>query len=624
MSFGLLRRSSIVAFHAGALAAPLCAAFASSLSAASVAQGATWFVDDDALAPGSGTALDPFRSIQRALDWPHVHSGDRIVVLPGTYRETLSWTRKALELVGRDGAEVTILDAEGRGRALEIADVHSGEALVRGLTVTGGDGRATITCTPGLWCTAIGGGVLVQVAAARFVDCTITGNHADMGGGIGLLPRSVGDATFVRIEGCRFELNSASDSGGAVATFRAPVSIVDSRFEFNRARSNGGALYSEVAGFIEDYGSYFAHNACAQYLSYGGAVILTSHHGSIFHDNFASNDGGAASYATLVDCTLTANRSGRGGAASDSDLVRCTLKENSAECGGGAYFGTLVDCHVERNRGWLGGGTYASTVTGSVLLRNEALRGGGAAYGRLIRCTVTRNSATQEGGGVLALSGGTTTRIDSCIVAQNHPEDVAPGHVPVELDWSLVGTLSGSSGSGTIVGDPDLWHPETDDLRLTRDSAAIDLGNPALPLDPDGTRADAGAFPFDPAACAAPAAFCAASPGSGLTLALTRAVGAGGGLSLATSGAQPGGFVVVAAGLAPGASQGTCLGMPSTPLALLAADSLGAAAGQLDEATLIALGHPLGALRYVQAWGRDGSVSGGLATSAAYEWRVCR
>ncbi len=50
---------------------------------------------------------------------------------------------------------------------------------------------------------------------------------------------------------------------------------------------------------------------------------------------------------------------------------------------------------------------------------------------------------------------------------------------------------------GNLDGDPLLTDPDALDFTLTAGSPAIDAGDPALPLDPDGTIADLGPFYFD-------------------------------------------------------------------------------------------------------------------------------
>jgi hypothetical protein len=50
-------------------------------------------------------------------------------------------------------------------------------------------------------------------------------------------------------------------------------------------------------------------------------------------------------------------------------------------------------------------------------------------------------------------------------------------------------------GIGCTDEDPRFVDASMEDLRLRGTSPCIDAGDPASPLDPDGSRADLGAFP---------------------------------------------------------------------------------------------------------------------------------
>lgn len=60
-------------------------------------------------------------------------------------------------------------------------------------------------------------------------------------------------------------------------------------------------------------------------------------------------------------------------------------------------------------------------------------------------------------------------------------------------------TLCSSSqlpGTGNLFGDPQLVNPSLKNFNLKPTSICIDAGNPSSPPDPDGTRADMGAYPY--------------------------------------------------------------------------------------------------------------------------------
>lgn len=54
----------------------------------------------------------------------------------------------------------------------------------------------------------------------------------------------------------------------------------------------------------------------------------------------------------------------------------------------------------------------------------------------------------------------------------------------------------GFEGEGNIDDDPLFVNPDEGDYHLSEDSPCIDTGDPEADLDPDGTRADMGAFHF--------------------------------------------------------------------------------------------------------------------------------
>ena len=114
----------------------------------------------------------------------------------------------------------------------------------------------------------------------------------------------------------------------------------------------------------------------------------------------------------------------------------------------------------------------------------------------LNNCTLTKNTAAQVGGGLWFRNSDPT--LTNCIVWDNHansdPEIWSNTTSPTITYSDIKG---GWLGSGNIDANPLFVDPLNGDFRLQPGSPCIDTGDPSYPLDPDGTRADMGAFFFD-------------------------------------------------------------------------------------------------------------------------------
>jgi hypothetical protein len=116
----------------------------------------------------------------------------------------------------------------------------------------------------------------------------------------------------------------------------------------------------------------------------------------------------------------------------------------------------------------------------------------------LINNTITQNvctnaTATAKGAGLYVPSGtiGGANNILYGNTATTSPEYFG------SLAFSYSCSSMPLSGQGNIMEDPQFVEPGSDDFHLQAVSPCIDSGNPASPLDPDGSRADMGALPFD-------------------------------------------------------------------------------------------------------------------------------
>jgi hypothetical protein len=118
-----------------ALAALAVASFALSASAQT-----TWYVDVNGTPPGTGTAEDPFVSIQQGVDSPAVAAGDTLLVAPGVYAEKVSLVGKPLTLVSQAGPMETWIEPVLTGAnaiVVRLAGSSSTTSTIEGFTVSG-------------------------------------------------------------------------------------------------------------------------------------------------------------------------------------------------------------------------------------------------------------------------------------------------------------------------------------------------------------------------------------------------------------------------------------------------------------------------------------------------------
>lgn len=266
-------------------------------------------------------------STARAVDWlvpsqfPTIQAaiagaapGDRILVSPGTYSETIDFLGKAILVESTDGPAVTIVDAAAFPGA-SVAQFASGEgpdSILAGFTLRGGEGST------GMFVGLRGGGVLCEGSSPTVRDNVITNNGpldpSALSLGAGLFADTAStpvvlDNLFLdnaatygggiycdlesqpRIEGNRFEGNSAVRGGGIYCAFDAEPLIRRNVFTLNTASfvggsvGGGGGIYLEASSPLISNNTFVANSA----FDLGGALF------------------GSASSATIVNCIFRGN-----------------------------------------------------------------------------------------------------------------------------------------------------------------------------------------------------------------------------------------------------------------------------------------------------------------------------
>jgi hypothetical protein len=281
--------------------------------------------------------------------------------------------------------------------------------------------------------------------------------------------------------------------GGGIYCEQSEPTITSNTIRHNSAEGPGGGLY----------------------LNWSGPPIT----GNVISGNSAGSEGGGIYLHECYNVYVTDN----------------TIAGNSALKGGGIYC-EEVSMHVTGNtimgnsalQGGLesdGGGICAIdsmyvdvSIAGNAICGNSASDEGGGVYlqcydywgstgdpAPFSKCpsthgknTISGNSAGRWGAGVCLAGNGVLVSFTSSIFWG----DTAPG--TPEIKWrddarvfvTYSDVQGGYTGEGNINADPLFVNPEAGDFHLEWGSPCIDAGNPNSPPDPDGSRADMGAFPF--------------------------------------------------------------------------------------------------------------------------------
>ncbi len=256
--------------------------------------------DDNCPGPGSGTAGDPYCSIQIAIN--SAVDGVEIVVAPGTYFESINFLGKAITVRSSHGPQITIIDAGGSQGAGSVVVCNSGEGsdtVLEGFTVTGGLAGA-------------GGGMRNDGTSPTVIDCV-------------------------------FSNNVAGGAGGGMSNLNGSPTVLDCTFDGNFVTlfiggGAGGGIYNKNSSPTV-IGCTFRENTVLFFLGAGGGIFNDSSHpiimNCLFHGNLAS-DGSAMlnhlSDPTVTNCTLTGNAGGTAivNGSSNPVLTNCILWANDS------------------------------------------------------------------------------------------------------------------------------------------------------------------------------------------------------------------------------------------------------------------------------------------------------
>lgn len=342
------------------------------------------------------------------------------------------------------------------------------------------------------------GGAIYNRENLRIHDVAFIENYSQESGG-GLFSE---EQSLLTLTASVFRSNTGV-SGGGLASSATATRISDSTFELNGASQRGGALSianNPTAAIIER--ATISNNMSVK----GGGIYI--HFGtnepmvidSTISDNQSEEGGGIYSVIDnlLIDHTLFAgNRATRfdgGGlySAGATTIVDSTFIENYAEVGGGGLFRK---------------GDYSLAVTNSTFSQNTAGSRGGAIHASssqtlaISSSTIWGNTAGSASGGVHAVDVPSTDSINAVvtnsIIANNRIGPTQPSDMfgTIQLAYSLLSSVAGAYiiGPGNILGvNPNLGPLANNGsgipthLPLTG-SPAINAGDPAVQAGSGGT-----------------------------------------------------------------------------------------------------------------------------------------
>lgn len=209
------------------------------------------------------------RTIQEAVDEASV-VGALVSVTNGSYARVV--VDKPIRVQGINGPMATVIDGEGAGRCVTLAD----GAVLSGFTLTNG----TASDGGGVWC---------ESASEVVSNCMITGNSADWGGG----------ANGGTLISCTLSNNSADHSGGAVSV-RLYNCLIISNLATRVCGVHWGSLNNcTVTG-----------NSASQ--AGGGVSVCTIYNSIVYYNTAPTDPNGSSSEDFNYSCTTPLPANGVG------------------------------------------------------------------------------------------------------------------------------------------------------------------------------------------------------------------------------------------------------------------------------------------------------------------------
>jgi len=154
----------------------------------------------------------------------------------------------------------------------------------------------------------------------------------------------------------------------------------------------------------------------------------------------------------------------------------------------------LIGFTIKNGSSTVGGGILCNSSSPSLeyltIIENTANVGGGILFIQSNSCLENLTFYGNSGSGVACNSSNIS--LVNCILWNDYPDEIIFYSGSISVTFSDI--QGGWIGEGNIDEDPQFVNPDIGNFGLTDSSPCINSGNPYSAPDPDGTRADMGAF----------------------------------------------------------------------------------------------------------------------------------
>ncbi len=258
--------------------------------------------------------------------------------------------------------------------------------------------------------------------------------------------------------------NTATDDGGGIFCDHASPTLKNLKVAGNSANSSGGGIYCAYYSSPSIESVEILNNSA----DWGGGIFIVNFSNPSLENvnisnNFAVHNGGGIYIEGI----------------SNPNLESVSIINNTA-----GYVGGIACYSSEPSiRNTTIANNYATYRVGGIHCGNNA-------YPTLENVTITGNdTGSSRDCIILSDSYSCPNLINTILWHNNYHYDIAG---PFTATYSNI--ESGFIGTGNISSDPLFVDVANGDYHLQPTSPSIDTGDPNSPLDPDGSRADMGAY----------------------------------------------------------------------------------------------------------------------------------